>query len=274
MSKQRTWMIGTIAAMVAVLVGVYMLGISPILTQISTANSQTATITATNAASQAQLASLKTQFASIGKLKTKLNGLRGSIPEAEGTSTFFNELTALSAAYGVTVTSLTLADATIYVDPAAAASAAAGTTTQTPAPSATPATATVTTPVTTAAGLVLVPVNLSVTGAYAAVQGFIGAVQTGTRLVYVTAMTIDGLSDGSTSAQLTGDMFTLQGTSDVVTKPKLVPTPTATATPTATPTPTPTATKAAAKSGSSTAPTTAPTTPPVTPSPTDTPAGP
>jgi Tfp pilus assembly protein PilO len=273
MSKQRTWIIGAVAAMAVVLIAAYMLGISPILSQISAANAQTATITTSNTESQAQLASLKTQFAGIGKLKASLNKLRGSIPESEGASTFFNELTALSATYSVTVTSLTLANATIYVDPAAAAAIATGTATQTPSPSPTTATTTPA-PTTTTSGLVLVPVTLSVSGTFDNVRAFVGAVQTGTRLFYITSASLSSAPDGTASASLNGDMFTLQGTSDVVTKPKLVPTPTPTVTPTASPTPTPTASKAAAKTSPSTAPTTAPTTPPVTPSPTDTPAGP
>src|ERR1700722_11576641 len=113
MSKAQTWIAGAIALVLVIIVGGYMVGISPMLSQISQTNSQTATSQQANAASQAQLASLKVQFAHIGKLKTKLTALRGSVPELAGAPAFLNELLALSAQYGVTVTTLTLANASV-----------------------------------------------------------------------------------------------------------------------------------------------------------------
>jgi Tfp pilus assembly protein PilO len=256
MSKQRTWILGAVAGIAVILIAAYTLGISPIVSQISAANAQTSTIVATNNASQAQLASLKVQYAGIGKLKTSLNTLRASIPETVGASGFFNELVALSAAFGVTVTNLTLADATVYAAPAATSATSTATTstdssTETPAPSTSTTTTPTATPTVAGAGLVIVPVTLSVSGPFESVRAFVGAVQTGSRLLFVSSVSISTGSDGSTGADITGDLFTLQGTSDVVTKQKLTPTATPTSTATPTPTPTPLTTTSSTKSKSS-----------------------
>lgn len=279
MSKAQTWIAGAIALVLVIIVGGYLVGISPMLTQISQTNSQTTTTQQANTASQAQLANLKLQYAHIGKLNSKLTALRQSVPELAGAPAFLNELLALSSQYGVSVTTLTLANATVYTDPNAAAAATPTTTdatsTDTPAPTTatTPAT---TTPTTATSGLVLVPVLLTVTGPFENVRQFIGAVQKGTRLFFVSTASIAAGSTGGASAQLAGDIFSLQGVSDGAKTTKLAPLPvsTATPTPTMTPTPTPTNSTTTSSGKTNTQPSTAPTTPPVTPSPTDTPAGP
>jgi Tfp pilus assembly protein PilO len=254
------------------LIAGWTLGISPTLASVSAAQAQAATIRQSNLAGQTQLASLQVQYKAIAKLKKSLDKLRGSIPEDEGASAFLNEIATLCGTYGVTLSTITLANATLYVDPAAAAAAApaaAGTSTDTPAPAAT--TAPVTTPATTPAagtnGLVIIPVSIVVKGSFDAVRDFADAAQNGTRLLY--ASQIDYAASDETSVSITGDIFALQGTSDSApVKVKTLPDSTATPTPTMTPTPTPTPTKSTTKSGSTT-PSTAPTDTP-TPTPTDT----
>jgi Tfp pilus assembly protein PilO len=275
MSRDRLWIFGGIALGLVILIAGYTLGISPTLAQAATVSAQTSTISTSNTQSQAQLASLKQQFQHIGTLRSALNKLRGSIPESAGTSPFLNELTVLAAASGVKLNEVTVGDAALYTAPVVAAPATTSTaTTSTPAPTAAPA---ATAPAQTVGnGLVLVPITISAEGPFDSVRDFMGAVQKGTRLYFASAMTIGTDPTGVSTITLTGDAFTLQGTSDVVTNTKLIPTTdsTATPTPTMTPTPTPTPTKSAAgstsKSGSTT-PTTAPTDP-STPLPTDTPS--
>jgi Tfp pilus assembly protein PilO len=264
MSKSRIWIIGSLAAMIVIAVAGWSLGISPLLDQTSAANAQVSTIDSSNAASLSQLTSLKTQFANIGAQQASLDALRQSLPEDQGAAEFLQELTALSAAHNVTLASVTVASATVYVAPVstdtAAATATAGSTdtsTPAPTPTASSAPATTTTPVaaTATAGpaFVLVPVNISVTGALNDVRDFIGAVQAGTRLYFAAsvALSVDP-GTGLTAGNLTGDIFTLQGTSDVA--------PTAAASTTATPTPTPTPTPTAtSKSTSTPTPTATPT---------------
>jgi Tfp pilus assembly protein PilO len=279
MKSARTWIFGLGALMLVVIVATWTLGISPVLDQVSAANQQTAQMQSKNDATQAQLASLKTQFADIGTLKTSLDTLRLSVPETEAASTFLNEISGLTAQDGVALQSVTLQDAVVYTAPAPASTATTPATTSTDSTAAatsTPAPTTTTTApaaTTTTGGLVLVPISVSVVGPLANVQQFISDLQQGQRLFVAStaALSIDTQTGGMVGT-VTGNVFSLKGTSDVPVKTSTIPVPTVTPTATATATPTPTATKAAAKSGSSggttvTAPSTAPTDP-STPSPT------
>ena len=244
MTKDRLWIFGGIALVLVIAIGGYFLGISPLLSQATTVAAQTGTITATNAKTQADLASLKTQFAGIGTLKTKLDTLRGSIPETADASTLLNELAAIAAANSATISSVTVGSATLYNASSgdSTTSAPAATPTSTASPAA-PATSPTTPTVTVGGGLTIVPISVAATGSFAAVNAFEGAVQTGTRLFFITNAQIGGDSGTTESTgTITGYAYTLQGTSDVVSTTPLVPTPDATVTPTATPTPTPTAT--------------------------------
>jgi hypothetical protein len=266
-----------IAAMLVVVIGGWMLGISPIVDQINAANSQVTTIEASNQSSQAQLASLRTRFAGIDKLRANLDKLRLSIPEQQAASTFLDEVNSLSAAAGASVQSVIIANATLYTAPAPAA-----TTTTTdgssasPTPSPTAATTTPTVPSATTGGLVIIPVTVNVQGTLAQDQAFVGALQTGDRLFVSSTLTMSS-GNGLMVTEISGDIFSLQGSSD---QPATSSTSTpvySTATPTATPTPTPTptATKAAAKSGTTGGSTTATVTnpaPTATPTPSLTPS--
>ena len=273
MSKIRMWTIGTVALVLVLLIAGWSLGISPALASVSAAQAQAATIRQSNVAAQTQLANLQAQYKGLPKLKKALNKLRESIPEDEGASAFLNEIATLCASNGVSLTSITIANATLYVDPATAAAAAAapaaGTSTDTPAPSATPtAPVAAATPTTSATnGLILIPVIISVTGPFDAVRDFVDAAQNGPRLLYASQAEYSSNTTG-TAATLTGDIFALKGTSDSVPT-KVTTLPDSTPTPTATPTPTPTstATNSTTKTGSNTAPSTSPSTAP-TPSPT------
>lgn len=243
MSQARVWVLGVVAVMLVVVIGGWTLGISPIFTQITEADAQTTTIQASNATTQAQLATLKTQFAGITDLRTNLDTLRISVPEEQSASTFLNEVNSLSGEAGTTVQSVTISDALLYSAPGAAAAAAAAPaagSTASPAPA--PATTVPTAPIVTASGLVLVPVVVTVKGSLAQDQAFFGSLQTGSRLFVSSNLVIStDNGSGTVTAAITGDIFTLQGSSDPSPTPTTTPTDTSTATPTPTATATPTA---------------------------------
>jgi Tfp pilus assembly protein PilO len=248
MSRDRLWVIAAVAGMLVVAVAGWFLGISPVVAKATAANAQISSIRVTNAASLSRLTSLKQQTAGIGTLQKSLAALRDSIPEDADASVFLQELGTLSAAHNVTITSVTIASATVYTAPVAATPAADSTdttdatSTPTPTPTPTPTSTTAPTTATTPAAtnpFVLVPVSITVTGAFDDVRDFIGAVQGGSRLYLATEVSIVGdASSATTTGTLTGDVFTLQGTS-----PESTPAPTPKPKPTATPTPTPTATE-------------------------------
>ena len=250
MSRNRLWVIAAVAGMLVIAVGGWALGISPVLDQASAANAQVSTIDANNAAGLTRLASLKSQFADLATQQTALDGLRASIPEDAGAAAFLSELNALSAAHGVTLTSVTIASATVYQAPVAAtppASSTGAASTATPTPTPTAATTPATTPTTPSTGgaFVLVPVTIQATGSFDNVRDFVGAIQGGTRLYFAASIAINADPTGGNAATgtLTGDIFTLQGTSSAAatsaTATPATPAPTNTAKPTGTSTPTP-----------------------------------
>jgi Tfp pilus assembly protein PilO len=247
MNTDRLWLVAAVAGMAIVAVAGWFLGVSPIVSSAVAANEQVSTITTSNAASLAKVATLKAQYASIGELQTSLDKLRESIPETPNASAFLQELDALGAPHNVTLTTVMIASATVYQAPAApAGSTATSTSTATPTPTPTPTSTTPTTPSTTptsAAGqFVLVPVVITVTGKFSDIRDFIGAVQAGSRLYLATTVTITAGTGGQPdTGTLTGDIFTLQGISTPVAgTPDANPIPTATPTPTSTDTAIPT----------------------------------
>ncbi|HEX4057420.1 MAG TPA: hypothetical protein VHX87_03770 [Galbitalea sp.] len=259
MSKSRVWVLGVIAAMLVVVIGGWTIGISPVFTQITEADAQTSSIQASNAASQSQLATLKTQFAGISDLRANLDSLRLSIPEQQAASEFLSEVNSLSSSAGTTLQSVTISDATLYSAPGAAA-AAAPATTSTPAPTSSPAPTTPTAPIVTSSGLVVIPVVVTVKGSLSQDQSFFGSLQTGLRLFVSSGLTITtDAASGKVTSSISGDIFTLQGSSDASSSSTSTPTdnstttPTPTETPTATPTPTstpkPTSTAKSSTSG-------------------------
>jgi Tfp pilus assembly protein PilO len=248
MNTDRIWLIASVAVMAIVAAAGWFLGVSPIVSSAVAASEQVSTITASNAASLTKVSTLKAQYADIGELQAALDKLRESIPETANAPAFLQELNALSAAHNVTLTTVTIAAATVYVAPTDPAGTATSTTTSTATPTPTPTTApTTTAPTTTPAGqFVLVPVVIAVTGSFSDVRDFIGAVQGGSRLYLANSVAITngasaGSGGGSATGTLTGDIFTLQGTSTPPAgTPAVTPTPTPTDTSTPTPTPTPT----------------------------------
>jgi hypothetical protein len=270
LNKDKLWIFGGIALMLAIALGGYVLGVSPVMAQAASVATQTSTIQASNNKTRADLVSLKSQFANIGPLTAKLDKLRGSIPVEANSSAFLNELAVLAAKNGVTITEVTVGTAVLYAAPVATAPATTPTdgSTATPTPAATPAAgAAPAAPVqTVGGGLVLVPIIISSKGAFNNVRNFNGAVQVGTRLFFATEATIATDANKVTTGTLTGDAFTLAGTSNVVTPTTLVPTPDPTETPTATPTPTATSTTSSTGKTGGTGGTVHHTTPPVVPS--------
>ncbi len=239
----------------------WFLGVSPILEQVTAANLQTQNMQTANTASAARLARLKKQYENLGPLQQELAKLQESIPADADIPTFLAEINALCAANGVSLTSLTVNDALAYVAPGAvvapAVPAPGAAPTATPTPTA-GAAAGATPPATTAApdpstGLVAVPVKVSVSGPYAQVMAFAGALQTGSRLLFVRKLSVtSSATDANFVAAIEGNIYALPLPAGV-TKESITPTPPPA--PTLTPTPSPTSTAGAGTPGSTPTPT-------------------
>lgn len=225
----------------------WFLGVSPILDQVSAANLQTQGLESANTASAGRLATLKKQFAKITTLQNDLLKLQESIPIDADIPDFLAEINSLSAANGVSLTSLAVNDALAYVAPGAVVQTAPDNSVGDSANGASGATLAAPTPA-PKGGLVAIPVKVTVTGPYAQVMAFVGALQKGTRLLFVGNLSvIASTTDSSFSGEIDGNIYALPLPAGVTAdslKPgsptTVTPTPTATPTPTETSSPDPT----------------------------------
>ncbi|ASD23178.1 hypothetical protein B7495_14545 [Cryobacterium sp. LW097] len=220
MDKNRLWIIGTVAVMVFVLVGGFVLGIQPQLSAAAAANEERASVAASNAGQSAVLDELKKDFENIDTLKAELAPLSASVPSDTGMPAFVNQLDVLAGATQVTLDGFTVSDATPYAPVATADPAAAST--ATPAPTASDATvpAAGVPPVTseqiTAANFASLAVTITVSGGYANALNFVNGLQTGERLFLVSGITTTArdaaegeTASGGVNAVITGLVYVL-----------------------------------------------------------------
>lgn len=196
MSKNRLWTLGLTAAIVLVAVFGYMLGVSPILAQTTSAEQQLSSVTTSNQSTQGRNAVLKTQFTNMASLIADLGKLNVSIPLGANMPVFLREVNMLTDQAGVVLGTVTVGSGELFKSPDAAAAAPATASAATsPSPSPSPS-AGATAPVVPAAPagpssrLTLIPVQISVNGGYNAVMSFVGSVQSGDRLYLVKSVAV------------------------------------------------------------------------------------
>jgi Tfp pilus assembly protein PilO len=173
---------------------------------------------------------LKKDYKNLPALQSKLATLQTSVPSDQSIPSFVDELYAIAARNGLTITNWTAADAQAYksVQPLAASLPSATpspSASSTPAPSVAPTPAVagptaglppVVSPLITPANFAAVPVTVSVNGSYANILEFLNGTQTGQRLFLVTAFS----SAPSTSGP--GFDSTVSGLIYVLTQPVAV----------------------------------------------------
>lgn len=224
MDKNRMWVIGSVLAMVAVLLLGWVAGIQPQLTSAAAADEERSTVEQTNIIQAAALAKLKEDFAGIDALKASLEPLAASVPSGTEAPAFVSQIDALAVAHGVALLGLTMADPVAYtpVDPPAAVEAdgtdAAATETSAevvPAPEAAVAGAPpVTNSQITATNFASLAVSIDVSGSYTNVLNFVSALQSGTRLLMVTGLKTAAVPEapGEVTATISGFIYSLVST--------------------------------------------------------------
>lgn len=268
MDRNRLWLIGLVAVMVAVVAMGWLLGIQPQLAAATSADQSRAEVQSENATNETVLAKLKKDYSSIGELKQQLISLRQSVPASPDMSAFVAELDTLSGSHQVTVKTIAVSDAMPYTPPVAPPAAATSTASPSPSPSPTPtpvaaapttppAPPAVTNSKITAANFIAIPIQLSLSGTYSNVLDFVNGLQMGPRLFLVTKFSTTASSDptaapGAVDATVGGYVYVVLDPNAVAAaatasptptpKPKATPIPKSTTTPTPTSTPTPTTT--------------------------------
>ncbi|RWZ64304.1 hypothetical protein ELQ92_05930 [Labedella populi] len=225
MNAQRLWIIGAAIVAVAVLVLGWFVGVEPQLAAMRATDEQRRGVEAQNLATEATVARLEKDFASLGALEDEREDLRGSIPVTEDTTLLFNQLDALAAASGTTVTNVTPSPLVAYtppvvevpVDPESdGAEANEGEAPAAPAAPAEPSgPPVITDPLITPENFYAMQITVSVTGSNEAVLDFVDRVQHGERLFLITSLQV--ASDEETeqfTATSTGSVYVLLGAGD------------------------------------------------------------
>jgi len=188
MNRRRIWNIAAVMVMVLdVLVG-WVLGIHPQLAAVNTANQARAQVEVQNTVNEALLARLKRDFQSIGDVTKLRDTLRLSVPASGEIPSFVTELNSLASARQVTVKSIAVTDAKPYSPAAQPAPAPGAPANSTPTP--------ITNPKITPANFIVIPVQVSVTGAYSRVLDFVHDLQVGPRLFFVATLSSMASSQG------------------------------------------------------------------------------
>ncbi len=195
-TKASGWIFGTAIAALIILIASWFLVISPKLASADEDRAQTTAGLERNRVLQNQLNSLKKQFENLPATKADLAALRKQIPATVHETDFIRTISEFADASGVFTTVFTEQDALPYVAPQGALPAAAPTPTPTPSPTSGAAAAAGAAPTATGAGaapvagLVLVPLEITVIGTYQNVTGFLNDLQTKPdRLFLVTEIT-------------------------------------------------------------------------------------
>ncbi|MDP1719862.1 MAG: hypothetical protein Q8L08_02520 [Candidatus Nanopelagicaceae bacterium] len=169
---------------VVIIVG-WLVGIAPQLADASSANVNRANVLAQNAANEANLRKLKTDYIRIDQIRKELSILRVAVPSSGEISTFVTELNYLANVHKVTVRSITVNDAKPYAP--VVPTAGSDTSGAIPPPT--------TNPRITSSNFVVIPVQFSVTGDYSKVLDFVHEVQVGPRLFLISNLSSMGATD-------------------------------------------------------------------------------
>jgi Tfp pilus assembly protein PilO len=263
MQTHRVLSGATIFLMLVLVVAGWFLVAQPQLAAASTASDQLTSARAQMATTEGVIRQLKAQQKGLPKLKAELASLRQSIPEGAESSALIDGINALAAATGVTINSLSLADAVAYTPPVVVATPSTTSTTATPSAPATAAPAATVAPSAwnptsdpsiTAANFVVIPVSITSSGDWSATLAFIHGLQSGTRLFLVSGFNTAQSADATAivTTKTSGYIYALldpkadalaastSTTTPTATTPTATTSPSGSATPTPTQSPTPT----------------------------------
>lgn len=192
-SKTAPWVLGTAFAAVLILIGAWLLVISPKMASASDKREQAQSEQARIDQVQIQLVGLKHDFENIGVFRGKLKDLQVQIPTDEELSTLVRQLSTIATETGVALTSVAPNSPTAVVQAGSAAPAAGTATTDSASAAGTPSETTPQTGQTAGAqavrGFYAIPIDIIVVGSYANTVKFLAKLQTGSpRLVLVSEL--------------------------------------------------------------------------------------
>lgn len=220
----RLWILISSVLILVLIAGGWFLGVGPFLAAAAVADEAREGIESQNRDLRVQIASLAQQEADLPKLADELEELEKAIPAGVDGSEFIASVTKLASQSDVTLTTIALTDPVAYVPPAAPAPpapAAEGEAAEgaeaapAPAPAAGAGPVPLTDPLVTTANMVIVPIEIGVSGSNDKVMAFLERLQEGDRLVLVTKIAggrAEGsdASSGSYAMTITGSMYVMR----------------------------------------------------------------
>jgi Tfp pilus assembly protein PilO len=197
MNSTRIWTLISVLVIAGLLLGTWFVGVSPRLAESSAANADRSSVEALNATHRATLVALKEQFEDIDQLRTDLDELRVSVPDAAMLPDLISQLNASAADAGVAITSIKFGDPTPYApienvdaDPQLASAL------QSVAPE----------------NFLVIPVDLDISGEFGKVTRLISTIQNGERLFLIHDLKLaEGVMEDSATVTVTtsGQVFVL-----------------------------------------------------------------
>ncbi|MGX5682072.1 hypothetical protein [Schumannella luteola] len=226
MKGNRLWLLGSVAAIVAILVVGWLLGISPRLAEASAAANEQINVDALNSVQTGEIATLRDQQENFEELEDEVDKLRAGIPESALTDTFSQAIADSAAASGATITKVAFAEPGAWgvaTGPADAPVSESEPGTESP-------------PIPTAAeGVYTIAVTVELQGEAAAVLSVARQLQTGPRLFVVSGLSFD--ANQQNTGVITGYLFVIRDPALAPPTPTDTPAPSDTSTPTPTPSP-------------------------------------
>lgn len=208
------WLLGGVGAVALVALGGWALVLAPQAAGTRALEDQAVQTSANEAQLTTRVAELQAQFSDLPQYQADLARARVQVPTDTDLADLLRALRDAAATTGVTLTGVVPAAPEAAVATPSAATDGATSTADGSATTADGATTTTTTD--PATGLVRVPLTLTATGGYAAVEAFLAAVQQQDRLVLLTSVALSPTTtaDGQTLLTLTasGSAFALPAT--------------------------------------------------------------
>lgn len=219
-ASDRLWSLASGLLAVGIAAGTWFGVISPDLQAAATARDDLAMVEQQNAIHQARIAVLEESASKLPQYEVELAALAEGIPAEAGYAEFMRQLESLATETGVTLQSVTNADAIAYVPPvveeaAAPADAAEGTDAAAEPAAADPAAAPTgaaptphTNPLINEQNFAALPITISANGGTAELGDFLQRLQMGTRLTSVTSTTLTtAVDDMPGTAEIVGYLY-------------------------------------------------------------------
>jgi len=192
MNQNRIWMLIGALVIVAMVAGTWFLAVSPRLAEAALADENRGIAETQNAAQQATLTRLKNQFAEIDTLRSDLETVQLAVPEEANQSPLLGQLSEIAAARGITITGLSLTDPVPFAPFPTEDTLLSG-----PMASLTPE------------NFFSYTIQVSLTGSYEGMVGFVADLQSGERLILVNNLALTEGDDDGPAYTLSGQAFML-----------------------------------------------------------------